>query len=204
MAVVVEPRLPTAIEYECEVLEIAVPLNQLVPVAALVLRVRPDAQRVPGCHVQESRHDNWNVQAHPPPEQRRRKVIPQFAIFARLDQRQRFRRQDVPRNDEEDGNGEMTAGEKGANEGQAGKVVLIVVSERVLEDLVSAQSVARPQMVMLPVDEKRRETAQPVEVGGAPELCLGLAATSAGEEGRAQIFGPVLGDTRERGELAVR
>ncbi|KFY90042.1 hypothetical protein V500_05320 [Pseudogymnoascus sp. VKM F-4518 (FW-2643)] len=184
MAVVVEKRVPAAIEYKSKILEIAVPLQQLIPVAALVLRVRPDAQRVPGRHVQERRHDDGDL-----------------AILAGLDQRQRLRRQHVPRYNEEDGDGEVAAAEEGADEGQTGKVVLVVVAKRVLEDLVGPQGVARPQVVVLPVHEESRETAQPVEVGRAAQLRLCLAAAGAREEGWAQVFGPVLGDARERGEL---
>ncbi|KFY05897.1 hypothetical protein V492_08240, partial [Pseudogymnoascus sp. VKM F-4246] len=113
MAVVVEKRVSAAVEYKGEVLEVAIPLHQLVAVAALVLRVRPDAQRVPGRHEQERRNDNRDVQAHPPAEKRRRNVIPQLGKLARLDQRQRLRRQHVPRDNEEDGDSEVAAGEEG-------------------------------------------------------------------------------------------
>ncbi|KFZ13663.1 hypothetical protein V502_06497 [Pseudogymnoascus sp. VKM F-4520 (FW-2644)] len=203
MAVVVEKRVPAAIKYKSKILEIAVPLQQLIPVAALVLRIRPDAQRVPGRHEQERRHDDGDVQAHPAPKQRRREVIPQLAILPGLDQRQRLRRQHVPRNDEEDGDGEVAAAEEGADEGQTRKIVLVVVAKRVLEDLVGPQGVARPQVVVLPVHEEGRETSQPVEIRRAAQLRLGLAAAGARQEGRAQVFGPVLGDARERGELGV-
>ncbi|KFY20011.1 hypothetical protein V493_07768, partial [Pseudogymnoascus sp. VKM F-4281 (FW-2241)] len=203
MTVVVEPRVPAAVEYESEVLEIAVPLQQLIAVAALVLRVRPDAQRMPGRHVQERRHNDGYVQAHPAPEQRRREIIPQLAILAALNQGQRFRRQHVARNDKEDGDGKVAAAEEGADEGQAGKIVLVVVAKGVLKDLVGLHGVARPQVVMLPIDEEGREASQAIEVGGAAELCLGLAAAGAGEEGRAQVFGPVLGEARDGGELGL-
>ncbi|KFY57387.1 hypothetical protein V496_06434, partial [Pseudogymnoascus sp. VKM F-4515 (FW-2607)] len=197
----VEKRVAAAVEDEGEVLEVAVPFQQLVAVGALVLGVGPDPQSVPGRHVQEGRHNDGDVQAQPAPEQRGGEVIPQLAVLARLDQRERLRREHVPRDDEEDGDGEVPAAEEGAHKGQRREVVLAVVAEGVLEDLVGAHGVARPQVVVLPVDEEGGEAAQAVEVGGAPELCLGLAAAGAREEGGAKVLGPVLGDAREGGEL---
>ncbi|KFZ15290.1 hypothetical protein V501_02775 [Pseudogymnoascus sp. VKM F-4519 (FW-2642)] len=202
VAVVVEERIPAAVEDEGEVLEVAVPLYQLVAVAALVLGVGPDAQRVPGCHVDEGRHDDRDVQAHPASKQRRGKVIPQLAILAALDQRERFRRQHVSRNDEEDRDSEVSPREERANERQTGEIILLLIPKPILENLIRPQRLVRPQLVMLPVHEKRRESAQPVEVGRPPELCLGLAPAGAREEGRAQVFGPVFGVAREGGELA--
>ncbi|KFY71590.1 hypothetical protein V499_08223 [Pseudogymnoascus sp. VKM F-103] len=175
VAVVVEERVPAAVEYEGEVLEVAVPLYQLLAVAAL---------------------------AHPASEQRRGKVIPQLAILAALDQGERFRRQHVSRDDEEDRDSEMPPREERAYKRQTGEIILLLIPKPILENLIRPQRLVRPQLVMLPVHEKRRESAQPVEVRRPPELCLGLAPTGAREEGWAQVFGPVFGDAREGGELA--
>ncbi|KFY00390.1 hypothetical protein V490_01375 [Pseudogymnoascus sp. VKM F-3557] len=201
VAVVVEPRLPAAVEDEGEVLEVAVPLQELISVGSLVLRVGPDAQRVPGRHVDKGRYDDGDVEAHPAAEQRRRNIIPQLAILPGLDQAERLRCEHIPGNNEEYSNGKVAAGEKGADKRQRRKVVLVVVAKGVFEDLVGIEGVARPQVVMLPVDQEGREAAQAVEVGGAAELFLGLAAAGACEEGRAQVFSPVLGDARNGREL---
>lgn len=166
---VAEPALPARPEHKCEVLDLAVPIPHFFPIGRLVLRVRPDPKGVPGSHVEEGGADDRDMESQPSSKHRRRNVVSELEQFPGLDILQRFRRQHIPRDDEEDGDREMPAGEECANPRQTGEVPLIVIPIRILKYVVGMYRVARPELMMSPIHHESCKASQPVKICRSPQ-----------------------------------
>jgi len=160
-----------ALEYKAVVLEIAVPLPDLSSVCRLWHLsngvARPDLEQVPASHPCECGSCNRNVESKPPSEQGRRQVFGHLRNVAGLHECQGFRRQDVARDDEEDGDREMAAREQNADAGKADGVVFAIPPESILENVFSADARMTPNLMMEAEDKKCSEASETVKIRSA-------------------------------------
>ena len=170
MDVIREPRFAAAAEDKAKVFEFSIPLPNFVAVSRLRLRRRrPDPEGVPRGHVEECRAYERDVQPQPAPEECGCHVVTQLRILTGLDQRHGFGREHIARDNEEDGYGEVAAGEKGSDAVKAREVIPFLVAECVFEYGIFARRIVSPQLVMVPVHQEGCESSETIQPCRASE-----------------------------------
>lgn len=87
MKVISEPGFASTTENKTVILEIDIPVVDLIEIGSLMFRpCRPDAKCVPRCHEEEGRADNRDIQPEPSSEEGRRQVLGELGVLTGMNE----------------------------------------------------------------------------------------------------------------------
>lgn len=182
--VVVVDNPVSRIENEEHILAVAVPLPNFILERFLRLKRHVNAKQMWSAHDHKGHRNDGQVEAQPSLEERGRDIVSQQDVLSLSHELQGLHGQHVAREHQEARDGEVAAGEEGADERESGEVVIAVVSERVLQRGRAIIEGVSPQLVVQAIHHESGEASDAVQIRSFPQLPV--SSGLLGEKGWAE------------------